>query len=62
MPRLCELYPGVCLTTEEKAQKNLGHGSWRMPVGKECAEQNIHVGPCSYAFLLRVGEYRRDAP
>jgi hypothetical protein len=21
--RLCELYPGVCLTTEEKARKNL---------------------------------------
>jgi hypothetical protein len=23
MPRLCELYPGICLTTEEKARKNL---------------------------------------
>ena len=23
MPRLCELYSGICLTTEEKAQKNL---------------------------------------
>jgi hypothetical protein len=23
VPRLCELYPGVCLTTEEKARKNL---------------------------------------
>jgi hypothetical protein len=22
-PRLCELYPGICLTTEEKAGKNL---------------------------------------
>jgi hypothetical protein len=21
--RLCELYPGICLTTEEKARKNL---------------------------------------
>jgi hypothetical protein len=21
VPRLCELYPGICLTTEEKAQK-----------------------------------------
>ena len=21
MPRLCEFYPGICLTTEEKAQK-----------------------------------------
>ena len=23
VPRLCKLYPGVCLTTEEKARKNL---------------------------------------
>jgi hypothetical protein len=27
VPRLCELYPGICLTTEEKARKNLSHGS-----------------------------------
>jgi hypothetical protein len=27
VPRLCELYPSICLTTEEKAQKNLGQGS-----------------------------------
>jgi hypothetical protein len=23
VPRLCELYPDICLTTEEKARKNL---------------------------------------
>jgi len=23
VPSLCELYPGICLTTEEKARKNL---------------------------------------
>jgi hypothetical protein len=22
VPRLCELYPGICLTTEEKSRKN----------------------------------------
>jgi len=26
VPRLCELYPGICLTTEEKARKNLSQG------------------------------------
>jgi hypothetical protein len=26
MPRLCEFYPGICLTTEEKARKNLSQG------------------------------------
>jgi lipocalin len=24
--RLCEFYPGICLTTEEKARKNLSQG------------------------------------
>jgi len=27
VPRLGELYPGICLTTEEKARKNLRQGS-----------------------------------
>jgi hypothetical protein len=27
VPRLCELYPGSCLTTEGAARKNLSHGS-----------------------------------
>ena len=29
--RLCELYPAICLTTEEKARKNLSQGSRRVP-------------------------------
>ena len=31
VPRLCEFYPGICLTTEEKARKNLSQGSRRIP-------------------------------
>jgi hypothetical protein len=27
VPRLGELYPGICLTTEEKARKDLSQGS-----------------------------------
>jgi len=26
VPRLCGFYPGICLTTEEKARKNLSQG------------------------------------
>ena len=26
VPRLCDDYPGICLTTQEKAQKNLSQG------------------------------------
>ena len=31
VPRLCGLYPGICLTTEEKAGKNLSQASRRVP-------------------------------
>jgi hypothetical protein len=30
LPRLCELHPGICLTTEGKARKNLSQGSRRI--------------------------------
>ena len=26
VPRLCEFYPGICLTAEDKARKNLSQG------------------------------------
>ena len=45
MPYPCEVYPGICLTTEEKARKNLSQGSRRMPVGMmktEYTQQSIH--------------------
>jgi len=45
VPRLCEVYPGICLTNEEKARKNLSQGSRTMPVGTmktEYTEQSIY--------------------
>jgi hypothetical protein len=45
VPRLCELQPGICLTNEEKARKNLSQGSRKVPVGTmktEYTEHNIH--------------------
>jgi hypothetical protein len=44
VPRLCEFYPGICLTTEEKAWKYLIQVSRRVAVGTmktEYTEQNI---------------------
>jgi hypothetical protein len=32
VPHLCELYPGICLTTEEKTWKNLSQGSQRVRI------------------------------
>jgi hypothetical protein len=43
LPRLFDVYPGICLTNEEKARKNLSQGSRRMSVGTmktEYTEQN----------------------
>ena len=31
VPCLCYLYPDICLTTEEKARRNLSQGSRRVP-------------------------------
>jgi len=35
VPRLRELYPGICLTTEEKARKNLSQGGKNLSQGSE---------------------------
>jgi len=43
MPHLCELYPGICLTTEEKAQKNLSQGSRTVPAGMMKTEYTEHT-------------------
>jgi hypothetical protein len=45
VPRLCELYPDICHTTEEKTRKNLSQGSRRVPAGMmktEYTEQRTH--------------------
>jgi len=36
VPRLCEFYPGICLTTEEKAQKNLSQGKRNLSQSTVC--------------------------
>ena len=48
VPRLCEFYPGICLTTEEKARKNLSQGKKNLSqVKKNLSEvyiyQNTHT-------------------
>ena len=47
MPRLCGFYPGTCLTSREKARKNLSHGSeQKNPTQLPCPEVNKSVGKC----------------
>jgi len=39
VPRLCEFYPGICLTTEEKARKNLSQGK------KNLSQSTVYILP-----------------
>ena len=39
MLRLCEFYPGVCLTTEDKAQENLSQDKKNLSQGKKNLSQ-----------------------
>jgi hypothetical protein len=39
MPRLCEFYPDICLTTEEKARKNLSQGKKNLSQAKKNLSQ-----------------------
>jgi hypothetical protein len=44
VPRLCELYPGIYLKTEEKARKTLSQGSRRVVVGtKKIHKHTIRI-------------------
>jgi len=53
VPRLCKFYPGICHTTEEKAQKNLsqvkknlGQGKKNLSQGKENLSQSaVYILP-----------------
>jgi len=56
VPRLCGFYPGICLTTEEKAQKNLsqsGHSIPFTPNKVACTTAIVHYR-AQARYLLRV--------
>jgi len=46
VPRLCELYPGICLTTEEKAWKILSQGRGNLSQGRKTSVrvENVSQG------------------
>jgi len=48
VPRLCEFYPGICLTTEEKARKNLSQGKKNLSqVKKNLSQSTVYILPKS---------------
>jgi septation ring formation regulator EzrA len=46
VPRLCGFYPGICLTTEEKARKNLSQGKKNLSqVKKNLIQSTLYILP-----------------
>jgi hypothetical protein len=46
VPRLCVFYPAICLTTEEKARKNLSQGKKNLSQGKKNLSQStVYILP-----------------
>jgi len=43
VPRLCDVYTGICFKNEGKAWKTLSQGSRRMPVGTMKTEHTEHT-------------------
>ena len=44
VPRLCEFYPGICPTTEEKATKNLSQGKKNLSqVKKNLSQSTVYI-------------------
>jgi hypothetical protein len=66
VPQLCGFNPGVCLTTDEKARKNLSQGSRRVPAGtmKErrtwAHEVTTHVKPFLLSTFYLVSRFLRN--
>jgi hypothetical protein len=51
-PRLRELYPGICLTAEERARKYLSQGSRRVPVDTMKTTVGIEGDCCTYLITM----------
>ena len=59
VPHLCEFYLGICLTTEEKAWKNLSQGSRRIPTHYKTY---THTHTHTHIFLNKVLRNMVNAP
>jgi len=55
VPRLCGFYPGICLTTEEKARKNVIQDSHHQESSTVYTAIGIHVCHTGYADCLLAG-------
>ena len=56
MPRLCEFYPGICLTTEQKARKNLSQCKKSLIQGKSeyISQKNVGLDKLIISFITAL--------
>jgi hypothetical protein len=55
MAHLCEFYPGICLTTEVKAQKNLSQGKKNLSqVKKNPSQSTVYI--CAQQILKLLSQ------
>jgi hypothetical protein len=55
VPRLCEFYPGICLTTEEKARKNLSQAKKNLSqVKKNLSQSTVTISWCHSEPILHL--------
>jgi hypothetical protein len=61
MPCLCEFYPGIYLTSEEKARKNLSQGKKNLSqVKKTLSQSTVYILP-KYPHITKPTQTRTHA-
>ena len=59
VPRLCEFYSGICLTTEERARKNLSQGKKNLSqVKKNLSQSTVYVPVKIRNFHLEMKKHK----
>jgi multidrug resistance efflux pump len=60
VPRLCEFYPGICLTTEEKARNNLSQGKKNLSqVKKNLSQFKKNLSQVKENLRIKTTDIRR---
>ena len=62
VPRLCEFYPGICLTTEKKSRKNPSQGTKNLgQVKKNLSETTKTSVRVQYTYNIHSRSVKHDA-
>jgi hypothetical protein len=62
VPCLCQLYPGICLTTEKKARKNLSEGRRTCQSSRVPYKNNLNKGQCQITnAVISTKDFERGA-